>query len=324
VTAKPKANAAMLKLPTYALITPAHNEADFIERTIRSLVAQTVRPCRWIVVSDGSTDGTDDIVKKYAAQQRWIELIRRPQSVERHFAKKAAAFNAGYERLKLVQCEVIGNLDADVSFDDEHFFEFLMGRFAENSRLGVAGTAYLEGEVLYPYRFTSLEDVAGACQLFRRECFESIGGYPPLRSGGIDVVAVFCAQARGWQTRTFTEKTFVHHRVVGTAQRVGAWRRILRNGIKDYVLGSHPTWEFLRSCYQMKNKPYVVGGVLVFAGYMWAMLRRVEKSIPKELMSVRRKGQLERLKDILCRMLLVPQAFQHQNRCRKQSERLWN
>jgi biofilm PGA synthesis N-glycosyltransferase PgaC len=298
----------MLKLPTYALITPAHNEADFIERTIRSVVAQRIRPSRWIIVSDGSTDGTDDIVQKYVAQYDWIELIRRPNSVERHFAKKTAAFNAGYERLKLVPYEVIGNLDADVSFDDEHFFEFLMGRFAENSRLGVAGTAYWEGEVLYPYRFTSLEDVAGACQLFRRECFEVIGGYPPLRSGGIDVVAVFCAQTHGWQTRTFTERTFVHNRVVGTAQRICTWRRILRNGMKDYVLGSHPTWEFLRSFYQMKNRPYVVGGVLVFAGYLWAMLRGIEKSIPEELMRVRRKGQMERLKDILRRMLFLPQS----------------
>src|SRR5439155_19336418 len=137
--------------------------------------------------------------------------------------------------------------------------------------------------------------------------------YSPLRSGGIDVVAVFCAQTHGWQTRTFTERTFVHHRVVGTAQRIGTWRRILRNGMKDYVLGSHPAWELLRSCYQMKNEPYVVGGVLLLAGYVWAMLRRVEKSIPQELMRVRRKGQMERLKEILRRMLFMLPTSQPQN-----------
>jgi biofilm PGA synthesis N-glycosyltransferase PgaC len=82
-------------IPAYVLITPARNEARFIELTIQSVVAQTARPLRWVIVSDGSTDGTDEIVSKYAAEHRWMELIRMPERAERNFAGKVHAFNAG-------------------------------------------------------------------------------------------------------------------------------------------------------------------------------------------------------------------------------------
>jgi hypothetical protein len=207
------------------------------------------------------------------------------------------AFNAGYERVRDRDCSVIGNLDADVSFDDQHYFEFMLDKFAENPKLGVAGSAYLEGDVVYPYRYTSLEDVAGACQLFRWQCFEDIGGYLPLRSGGIDVIAVFSAQTHGWQTRTFTERMFQHHRKVGSGQHQGMVARLMNTGTKDYALGSHPLWEVARCLYQTKNPPYV-GGMLALAGYVWAMMTGVEKIIPEELMRVRRDGQMQRLKQI--------------------------
>ena len=287
---------------TYVLITPARNEATFIELTIRSVVGQTVRPAKWVIVSDGSTDGTDNVVKKYAAQHDWIELVRQPQRMERHFAGKAAAFNAGYARVKDLEYEVIGNLDADISFDED-YFAFLMSKFAENPRLGVAGTPYQEGNATtYDYRFASIEDVAGACQMFRRACFEAIDGYRPVRSGGIDLIAVLSARAKGWQTRTFTEKVCLHHRKSGSAQHTGMCARLHR-GRKDYLLGSHPAWEVFRSIHQMKNRPYIVGGSLILVGYVWTMLRRVERAIPEELVELRRNDQMQRLKGIFRRTL---------------------
>src|SRR2546429_3951207 len=103
----------MTNLPKYVLITPARNEAQFIELTIRSVVAQTVRPLKWIIVSDGSTDGTDNIVSKYAAEHPWIELVRVPERRERHFAGKVLAFNAGYAKLRKLNYDAIGSLDGD-------------------------------------------------------------------------------------------------------------------------------------------------------------------------------------------------------------------
>jgi glycosyltransferase involved in cell wall biosynthesis len=288
---------------SYVLITPARNEAKFIQLAIESVVRQTIRPAKWIIVSDGSTDGTDEIVMKYAAQHHWIELLRKPERAERHFAGKVDAFNAGYAWLKDLEYEVIGNLDADVSIDDAAYFEFMLSKFAKNPKLGVGGTSYQEGETTYPYRFTSLEDVAGACQLFRRECFEAIGGYVPLRAGGIDVIAVFSAHAKGWETRTFTEKFYLHHRKVASAQHTGFCERLLQTGRKEYLLGNHPVWEILRSFYFMKNPPYVLGGGLMLVGYFWAMLHADERTIPEELMGLRRRDQMQRLKGIIRRLL---------------------
>src|SRR5271155_5278962 len=283
----------------YVLITPARNEADYIELTLKSVVAQSVVPLKWVIVSDGSTDGTDDLVRKYAADHRWIELLQMPERKERHFAGKALAVNAGHARMEGLQYDVIGNLDADVSFDPD-YFAFLMDRFAENPKLGVGGTAFREGNLSYNYEFVGIEHVSGMCQMFRRECFEAIGGYPAIRSGGIDLIAVLSARAKGWETRTFVERTFVHHRSQGGALHTGLRER-LHMGRKDYLLGNHPMWEVFRSVYQMAHKPYFVGGLLVLAAYFWNAVSRVKRSIPDELMAIRRSDQLKRLKLVVQR-----------------------
>ena len=129
---------------TYVLITPARNEEAFIEATIRSVVSQTARPKKWIIVSDGSTDGTDEIVRRYADQHSWIELLRMPEHRDRQFAAKANCFAAGYERMQSLQFDLVGNLDADITFGPD-YYEFLLGKFSERPRLGVAGTPFAEG-----------------------------------------------------------------------------------------------------------------------------------------------------------------------------------
>lgn len=286
---------------TYALITPARNEAQYIELTIHSVVAQTVRPVKWVIVNDGSTDNTAEIVAKHAAAHPWIELIQMPERKERHFAGKALAVSAGQKRLLGLSYDAIGNLDADVSFDPD-YFEFLMQKFAQNPKLGVAGTSFLEGDLRYNYELVGIEHVAGMCQIFRRECFEAIGGYQAIRSGGIDLIAVLSARAKGWETRTFLEKSFVHHRTQGGALHTGLRGRWYM-GRKDYLLGNHPVWEFFRSIYQMQHKPYVIGGLLALAAYMWYSIRGVERTIPKELMALRRTEQMQRLKLVVKRRL---------------------
>ncbi len=141
--------------------------------------------------------------------------------------------------------------------------------------------------------------MSGACQMFRRECFEDIGGYQPISSGGIDLVALLSAQAKGWQTRRFDEKVCRHHRNVGSGDHVSVYKRLLNRGKKDYILGSHPAFEIFRSAYQMKNRPYIIGGLLNLFGYVWAMLRHVERTMPEELIELRRSDQMQRLKDFL-------------------------
>jgi biofilm PGA synthesis N-glycosyltransferase PgaC len=280
---------------SYVLITSARNEEANIEKTIQSMISQTFLPERWMIVSDGSTDGTDEIVKLYAQQNSWIELVRMPEHTDRQFAAKVYCFNAGYEKVKNLDYEIIGNLDADISFNRD-YFEFLMSKFAEGPQLGVAGTPFVENGKHYDYKFTNIEHVSGACQLFRRKCFEEIGGYVPIKGGGIDWVAVTTARMKGWKTRTFTEKTCLHHRKIGTgnSSSLAAW---FKQGHKDYFLGNHSLWEIFRTFYQMGKKPYIIGGSFLFFGFAWAGIKRVERPISQELMSFIRKEQMHRLKN---------------------------
>jgi biofilm PGA synthesis N-glycosyltransferase PgaC len=283
----------------YVLITPARNEADYIELTLKSVVAQTIKPLKWIIVNDGSTDNTGEIVSRYAQVYPWIDLIQMPERAERHFGGKAEAVNSGLKRVSELQFDVVGNLDSDVSFEPD-YFEFLMNRFKENPKLGVAGTAFLEGNLSYNYEMVGIEHVSGMCQMFRRECFEAIGGYAAVRSGGIDLIAVLSARVKGWETRTFLEKSFIHHRTQGGALHTGLRARWYM-GRKDYLLGNHPLWEFFRGIYQMQHKPYIIGGILVLAAYVWYAFRGIERTMPKELMALRQTDQLRRLKTILQR-----------------------
>jgi poly-beta-1,6-N-acetyl-D-glucosamine synthase len=283
----------------YVLITPARNEAEFIGQTIEAVIAQKQKPLRWVIVSDGSTDGTDEIVKRYQAENPWIELVRMPERTERHFAGKVNAFNAGFARVKDLDFEVIGNLDADITFDPE-YLAFLMGKFEANPQLGVGGTPFREGNHQYDYRFTSIEHVSGACQLFRRKCFEAIGGYTARKIGGVDLVAVISARMRGWQTRSFTEKTCQHHRTMAKSRR-GPLRSAFYGGHCDYMLGSHLLWQSCRSVYQLTRKPFIVGGCMRLAGFVWGMVSRSEISVTEEFVRFRRKEQMQRLRKFLVR-----------------------
>jgi Glycosyl transferase family 2 len=281
---------------SYVLITPARNEAQFIELTLQSMVAQTYPPLKWVIVSDGSTDGTDEIVRQYLADNPWIELLRMPERAERHFAGKAHAFNAGYDRVRGLHPDIVGNLDADVSFAPEHF-EFLVAKFAEDTQFGVVGAPFKEGSFQYDYQFSNIENVWGGCQLFRRECFEQIGGYLPLKGGSIDHVAVLSARMMGWKTRTFPEKVCIHHRVMGTAQQ-GALKAKARTGAKDYAVGNHPLWEAFRMFYQMTKPPLILGGLALGWGYASSLVGRRERAVSGELVAFVRHEQMRRLKKL--------------------------
>jgi len=295
-----KAQAAL----KYVLITPARNEVDFIELTLKAVTNQTVKPLKWVVVSDGSTDGTDELVSKYAKDHEWIELLRMPERKERHFAGKVFAFNAGYERVKNLAFDIVGSLDADMSFDPD-YFEFLLGQFASRPKLGVAGTPFSEAGATYDYRFASSEHVSGACQLFRRECFESIGGYTPLKVGGIDLVAVSTARMTGWETRSFLERVSTHHKKTQNSKHSTS-RRLFRSGYHDYLMGSHPLWQLSRSVFHMAKPPVLVGGAMILAGFGWAMVTRAEKPISPQLVRFRRGEQMGRLKRLIFRKQSAP------------------
>jgi len=286
----------------YVLITPARNEEAYIEKTLRSVVSQTAIPEQWVIVDDGSTDSTALLVKNYLRDYPWIELVQRTQRAERSFSRKVDAFNAGLQRLSSREFDVIGNLDADLSFDPE-YLEFLMNKFAEDPKLGVAGTPFVEnGYDSARDSFEGENHVAGGCQLFRRQCFEEIGGYIGNPAGGIDWIAVTTARMKGWKTCSFPEKRFHHYRSLGTAER-GVVASLFSYGEKDFYLGGSPVWQLFRVCYRSAKSPFLIGGLALLAGYCWAALRRTKRPISPELMRFHRREQMNKLRAIFGSLL---------------------
>jgi glycosyltransferase involved in cell wall biosynthesis len=280
----------------YILITAARNEEAFVEKTLESVCAQTQPPERWIIVDDGSTDRTAELAENYARRFFWIEVIRRPQRSDRSFAGKVNAFNTGLERAQALQFDIIGNLDADLSFGPD-YVAFLVEKFSKDPKLGVAGTPFTE-EGGYDSARDSFEGenhVAGGCQLFRRQCFQGIGGYVPNPAGGIDWIAVTTARMKGWKTKSFPEKRFHHYRTLGTAGKSN-WAASFSYGEKDYYLGGSPLWQLFRVVYRSSKQP--VEGAALLSGYLWAAIRRIERPISRELMRFHRREQMKKLRAI--------------------------
>jgi biofilm PGA synthesis N-glycosyltransferase PgaC len=285
----------------YVLITAARNEEVFIENTIRSVIAQTVCPQKWVIVSDGSTDRTDDIVKGYADQHNWIKLMRMPERRDRQFAAKVQCIKVAYDNLQDLRFDVIASLDADITFESD-YMAFLLEKMAQDASVGVVGTRFIENSLqIYDYKFMNAEHVSGGCQVFRRECFDAIGGYLPMRGGGEDWAAVTSARMKGWRTQSYTAKFFIHHRPMGTHGQKFLGVQFCQ-GKRDYLTGGHPLWQMFRSVFQMSRKPYFIGGLCLFLGYVSAFLRGIERPVPKDLMLFHRSEQMARLRNLLlCR-----------------------
>jgi poly-beta-1,6-N-acetyl-D-glucosamine synthase len=283
----------------YILITPARNESSYIEKVIQSVMLQTILPSLWVIVDDNSSDRTAEIVGRYARTAKWITLLRTRDNTINAFPSKAYSFNAGYDyiRKKGVPYDIVGSLDADISFSAD-YFEFLLAKFRENPRLGVAGTDYVEN------KFHSVRDtkasklhVNGQCQLFRKMCFDDIGGLKPIQSFGEDLFAVIMARYQGWETNSFSERVFVHHRPIGT-KSAGPLVAKFNHGGHDYILGNAFLWQLLRAVYWTKNKPCVFGGIMLFLGYVWSFTRGDSIVLSPTVLKAYRREQYQRLMPI--------------------------
>jgi len=281
---------------TYVLITAARNEEAYIEKTIQAVIAQTVLPVKWVIVSDGSTDRTDEIVNNYAAKHNFIELAQNPGSRKRQYGSKVRAFNLGYQQLKETEYEFIGNLDADISFES-HYYEKVLKKFNDKKELGIAGgVRYDLRNGKFELVKRSLNSVSGAYQLFRRQCYETIGGYLPL-AGGIDAVAENMARMKGWQAVAFTDLPVYHYRGVGAANLNSLSVKFI-GGINDYLIGYHPLFQIVRNLYSIFQKP-VFGSLLRTCGYFWALSKRSKKPVSSDYVKYLRSEQLIRLKSLL-------------------------
>lgn len=286
-----------MKQRSYALITPARNEEKYIEQTISSVARQTILPEKWIIVDDGSTDGTAEIVKRNVATYSYLELVCSTGRKQRDFASKAYAVREGYARLKNIPYSFIGNLDADTTHP-EKYYEYIMSRFEENPKLGIAGGVVCDliGQNFHAQQL-SFNSVAGPIQLFRRRCWEEIDGYRPMRYGGVDAAAEILARMKGWHVQTFPEINAFQHRRVGTAQR-GYLAASFKRGRMFCTLGYHPLFQLVRNLSRLGERPFIMSSVLEQAGYWWTKIQGMEKQLPAEAVAFLRKEQMQRLKSL--------------------------
>jgi hypothetical protein len=278
----------------YVLVTAAYNEEAFIEKTIAAVVAQTVPPEQWVIVSDCSTDRTDEIVRDYSGTHNFIQLLRITEEHPRNFAAQVNAINRGVKRLDHLGYDFVGNLDADISFSTSYYGQ-LLAKFEQNPRLGLGGGTILEEQrgQFRSRRSNRSRSVAHAVQFFRRECFESIGGYLPLKYGGPDWHAEVSARMKDWDVRSFPDLGVFHHRPTGTADRL--MRHWFRQGRMDYSLGSLLLFEAFKCLLRVPEKPFFLGAVSRLAGFTWSNLRRDEILVSDEFVRFLREEQKERL-----------------------------
>jgi poly-beta-1,6-N-acetyl-D-glucosamine synthase len=281
---------------SYALMTAARNEAAFIPLTIDAVLSQSIEPRKWVIVSDGSTDGTDDILIDLARSCRFVSFVRKESGASDAcgFGSKVAALGLAYDALRSEPFEYVGNLDADISFDD-HYYENILTEMEADTRLGIAGgfVHQLEATGFRNRTTNSVDSIAGAIQLFRRTCFEEIGGYVPLQLGGEDWVAEVSARMRGWRACAFPQYVVRHHKSGHRAR--GAAREIFRQGRMDYMVGSHPLFEVAKCLRRFKEHPYFVSGFLRYCGYVSCALRGSSRQVPNHIVNHLRHEQLSRL-----------------------------
>ncbi len=262
---------------SYLIISPCRNEAEFIRSTLDSVVSQSVKPTKWIIVDDGSTDETANILQQYADQFSFIEVISKPDRGHRSVGPGVIeAFNVALKQINLDDYQFICKLDLDLEIPGR-YFEILIEKMRETPRIGTCSGKpyYRDGEWLVSEKRGD-ELSVGMTKFYRVSCFKQIGGFV----SEVMWDAIDCHRCRqlGWIACSWDlpQLRFVHLRVMGSSDK-GIYTGKLRHGFGQYFMGTGLTYMLATSVYRMMHPPYIVGGIAMFAGFMRSMLRRVPR-----------------------------------------------
>jgi poly-beta-1,6-N-acetyl-D-glucosamine synthase len=281
-----------LKMTRYVIITPVRDEEKYVAATIEAVSGQTIRPAEWVIVDDGSTDGTGDILDRYAEQLPWIRIVhRRNRGFRKSGGGVVEAFYDGFTSLRFDDWEFMVKLDGDLTFSPD-YFQSCFDHFSKHPRLGIGG-----GEICHDVggelrvetnpRF----HVRGATKVYRRACWEAIGGLLP--APGWDTIDEAKANMLGWETRAFDDLHLHHHRLTGSAD--GQWRDNVKHGVACYVSGYHPLFVGASCLYRLIRKPYIIGSVGICYGFLKGFLTHTQRVNDVELIDYIRAQQLRRL-----------------------------
>lgn len=273
----------------YIIITPVRDEEQYIEQTLKSVIAQTIIPAEWLIVNDGSTDSTGTIIDEYAKKYPWIHAIHRGN---RGFRKAAGgvidAFYDGYNAKKSGEWDFIIKLDGDISFDND-YFERCFEYFRKSPEIGIGGG------LIYNIVSGSLKmeqhplfHVRGATKIYKKGCWDAIGRL--IQAPGWDTIDEVKANMLGWKTQSFPDLKVVHHRSTGTAD--GQWRTHIKYGRANYVSGYHPLFVVVKCMKRLFQRPYLIGAAGLFWGFVSGYVKGIEQVNDKALIEYIRRQQM--------------------------------
>jgi poly-beta-1,6-N-acetyl-D-glucosamine synthase len=278
--------------PKYVIITPVRDEEKYVEATIESVCRQTILPSEWVIVDDGSTDRTGELLDRIAAQFPWIQVIHR---TNRGFRKSGGgvmeAFYDGYNALQCNDWDFIVKLDGDLSFGPE-YFEKCFEYFRANPDLGIGG-----GEIHHNISGKLKREenprfhVRGATKIYTRTCWEGIGGL--WLAPGWDTIDEVKANMSGWKTYTFTDLYLCHHRFTGSAD--GFLPNRVKHGTACYISGYHPLFVVASCLRRITQKPYIIGSAAILYGFLKAHLTQPPRVKDRPYVAYIRGQQLRRL-----------------------------
>ncbi len=277
---------------SYVIISPVRDEGEYIEKTINSMLLQTIKPMEWIIVNDGSSDNTGEIIDEYASKHPWIKTVHREN---RGFRKAGGGvietFYDGYQNISSSNWQFVVKLDGDLSFEPD-YFEQCFKKFSKDKKVGIAGGDIyniINGEMVHEK--TPSFHVRGATKIYKNECWDDIGGL--IQAPGWDTLDEVKASMKGWTTRSFSDLKVSHHRVTGAAD--GTWRNWVKNGQGSYIVGYHPLFMLAKCAKKSIQKPYVITAAGLLYGFFGGYLRRTPQIKDKELIKYLREQQLRKL-----------------------------
>jgi glycosyltransferase involved in cell wall biosynthesis len=285
-------------MASYVITTPAYNEAAYIGKTIDSVLSQTVKPLLWVIVDDGSTDQTADIAKRYAAEHPWIQYVCKSKDPSQsYYGSNVYAIKAGYEQVRNINYDFLAILDADISLPKD-YYEQILNRMQSDEKLGIASGVYVDrvGDNKFRKVLNDRRSTPKALMVFKKQCYEDIGGFIPMKYGGEDTVACFAARMNGWKTWSFPDIFAVHNKPVGMGQAKSLLKIRFRQGISEYFLATHPLFFLLKSLRRcVKETPVFIGGLVRIAGFIYAYFMGQKRQISDELTGYIRAEQFGRV-----------------------------
>lgn len=278
----------------YIVITPVRDEAPHIEKTIEAMLLQRLLPRLWIVVDDGSTDGTGEILDRHASQIEWLRVVHRPNRGHRaNGGGVMEAFHAGLAVVSDEEWDYLVKLDGDLSFAPD-YFDRCLAMFEDDATLGIGGGTVCQlehGALTIDSKGDPPFHVRGATKIYRRACWDAIS--PLARATGWDTIDEVKANHRGWTTRTFTGLTLIQHKPTGGAD--GAWRNAFKNGRANYVTGYHPAFLLAKCVKRSIDRPVMVGSIALLSGYLSGYVRGIPRAAEPQVIRYLRQQQVRRL-----------------------------